>query len=98
MRWERGFAMTLLEDHGLPLVRFKEYRRQLVVALIGSRHVSPHQIAEIASIQHSIAAIEAVVGDLDAEVATLPPAPALRLVHSAPARPVLQRSFGRRRA
>jgi hypothetical protein len=90
--------MTFLEDHGLPLVGLKEQRRQLVVALVGSKSMSPHQIAEIASIQHSIAAIEAVVGDLVAGVARVPTAPALRLVHSTPARTVLQRSFGRRRA
>jgi len=93
-----GRQMTHLEDHGLPLVRFKEYRRELVVALAGSTTITPQQIAEIAVMQHSIAAIEAVIGDLDAEV-NVPTAPApLRLVHSAPARQVLQRSFGRRRA
>jgi len=91
--------MTHLEDHGLPLVRFKEYRRELVVALAGSTTITPQQIAEIAVMQHSIAAIEAVIGDLDAEVNDVPTAPPpLRLVHSAPARQVLQRSFGRRRA
>ena len=71
--------MTYFEDHGLPLVRFKEYRRELVVALAGSQNISPHQIAEIASIQHAIAAIEAVIYDLDAEV-RVTSAPVLRLV------------------
>lgn len=73
--------MTDLEDHGLPLVRFKEYRRELVVALAGSKNISSHQIAEIASIQHAIAALEAVSCDLDAEVRSTR-APALRLVCS----------------
>jgi hypothetical protein len=90
--------MTHLEDHGLPLVRFKEYRRELVVALAGSTSISPQQIAEIAVMQHSIAAIEAVIEDLDAEVAEVPTGPHLKLVHSAPARQVLVRTFGRRRA
>ena len=70
--------MTHLEDHGLPLVRFKEYRRELVVASAGSKNTSSHQIAEIASIQHAIAAINAVICDLDAEVHIMP-APILRL-------------------
>jgi hypothetical protein len=87
--------MPYLEDHGLPLGRFKEYRRELVVVLTGSKNLSQHQIALI---QDSIAAIEAMIGDLDAEVASVPAAPPLRLVHSVPARNVLQRSFGRRRA
>jgi hypothetical protein len=91
--------MTRLEDHGLPLVRFKEYRRELVLALTGSKNITPQQIAEIAVMQHSIAAIEAVIGDLDAEERGVPTAPpTLRLVHSAPVRQVLMRSFGRRRA
>ena len=89
--------MTHLEDHGLPLVRFKEYRRELIVALAGSTSISPQQIEEIAVMQHSIAAIEAVIEDLDAGVAEVSTG-RLRLVHSAPARKVLQQSFGRRRA
>lgn len=61
---------ALLEDHGLPLVQLKEQRRDLVVALIGRQGpLSTQQIAEIASIQNAIAAIEAVIDDLDAEVA-----------------------------
>ena len=90
--------MTHLEDHGLPLVRFKEHRRELVVALAGRTSISPQQIAEIAVMQHAIAAIEAVIDDLDAEVADVPTGPTLRLVHSVPARQVLRRTFGRRRA
>ena len=58
------------EDHGLPLVQLKEQRRDLVVSLMG-RHpgpVSKEQIADIAAIQHAIAAVEAVIVDLDAEI------------------------------
>jgi len=61
--------MTYLEDHGLPLVQLKERRRELVVALAGSKSVPPYQIAEIAALQHAISAMEAVALDLDAEVA-----------------------------
>jgi hypothetical protein len=58
-----------LEDHGLPLVQLKEQRRDLVVALMGRRSgpVSKEQIVEIAAIQQAIAAVEAVIVDLDAE-------------------------------
>ena len=56
-----------LEDHGLPLVQLKEQRRDLVVALMGRSvgPVSKEQIAEIATVQHAIAAVEAVIVDLD---------------------------------
>lgn len=59
---------VLLEDHGLPLVQLKERRRDLIVALMG-RHgpVSEQEIAEIASLQNAITALEAVLDDLDAE-------------------------------
>ena len=59
-----------LEDHGLPLVQLKEQRRDLVVALLG-RHgpVSKEQIAEISAIQNAIAAVEAVIVDIDIELA-----------------------------
>lgn len=59
---------VLLEDHGLPLVQLKERRRDLIVALMG-RHgpVSEREIAEIASLQNAITALEAVLDDLDAE-------------------------------
>jgi hypothetical protein len=58
-----------LEDHGLPLVQLKEQRRDLVVALMGRRSgpVSKEQITDIAAIQQAIAAVEAVIVDLDAE-------------------------------
>jgi hypothetical protein len=57
------------EDHGLPLVQLKEQRRDLVVALMGRRSgpVSKQQITDIAAIQQAIAAVEAVIVDLDAE-------------------------------
>jgi hypothetical protein len=60
--------MNFFEDHGLPLVQLKERRRELIVALIGRKEhpISKDKIAEIASIQHAIAAMEAVIGDLDA--------------------------------
>ena len=59
--------MDYYEDHGLPLVQLKEQRRELVVALIGRKEISNAQIAEIASLQQAIAAMEAVVGDLDSQ-------------------------------
>jgi hypothetical protein len=63
---------AMLEDHGLPLVQLKERRRDLVVALMGQQGpLSKQQIAEIAMLQSAIAAIEAVIDDLDAEVAFL---------------------------
>jgi len=59
-----------LLDHGLPLVSLKEQRRELVAALRGrNAPLSPEKIAEIAAVQQAIAAIEAVICDLDAEVA-----------------------------
>jgi hypothetical protein len=61
--------MNYFEDHGLPLVQLKEQRRELVVALMGRKDpISRDQIAEIAALQHAIAAIEAVSVDLVAEV------------------------------
>jgi hypothetical protein len=66
----RTVAMpAYLEDHGLPLVQLKEQRRELVVALMGrlGGPVTKDQIADLAEIQHAIAAVEAVIVDLDAE-------------------------------
>jgi hypothetical protein len=58
-----------LEDHGLPLVQLKEQRRDLVVALRGWTGLLPkRKISEIAAIQQAIAAAEAVIVDLDAEL------------------------------
>jgi hypothetical protein len=55
-----------LLDHGLPLVALKEQRRDLVVSLLGSSGPIPNdKIAEIAAIQTAIAAVEAVIADLD---------------------------------
>jgi hypothetical protein len=57
------------EDHGLPLVQLKEQRCELVVALMGrpSGPVSKEQISDLSAIQQAIAAVEAVIVDLDAE-------------------------------
>jgi hypothetical protein len=65
--------MNYYEDHGLPLVQLREQRRELVVALIGRKEISDVQIAEIASLQQAIAAMEAVVGDLDSQIEFSPP-------------------------
>jgi hypothetical protein len=59
-------------DHGLPLIRLKEQRRDLVISLIGlTGRLDEKTIREIAAVQQTIAAIEAVVIDLDAELAAL---------------------------
>jgi hypothetical protein len=61
--------MNYFEDHGLPLVQLRERRRELIVALMGRKDpISKDQIAEIAALQHAIAAVEAVSVDLAAEV------------------------------
>jgi hypothetical protein len=66
--------MNYFEDHRLPLVQLKEQRRELIVALMGRKGpILKEQIAEIAAIQHSIAAIESVVVDLDNETDLLFP-------------------------
>jgi hypothetical protein len=66
--------MNYFEDHGLPLVQLKEQRRELIVALMGRKDpISKDQIAEIASLQQAIAAMEAVIIDLDAQVESVPP-------------------------
>ena len=71
--------MTYFEDHGLPLVQLKEQRRELVIALMGRRGpLSKEQIAEIAAIQHAIAAAETVIADLDSEIGTVFAATLLR--------------------
>lgn len=67
--------MKDLEDHGLPLVQLKEQRRELVVALAGRNGpISDFEISEIASLQQAIAAMEAVVDDLDFENSVAPAA------------------------
>ena len=71
--------MTYFEDHGLPLVQLKEQRRELIIALMGrSGPLSKEQIAEIAAIQHAIAAMETVIADLDSEIGTVFAATLLR--------------------
>jgi hypothetical protein len=60
--------MNYFEDHGLPLVQLKEQRRELVLALMGREGPSRAQIAEISFLQQAIAAMEAVIVDLDAEI------------------------------
>ena len=61
--------MSYFDDHALPLVQLKERRRDLVVSLAGHRGpISNTEIAEIASVQQTIAAMEAVVGDLDSQI------------------------------
>jgi histidine ammonia-lyase len=59
---------SYLEDHGLPLIQLKEQRRDLVVALAGRGEIAARHIMEIAALQQTIAAIEAVISDLDAEL------------------------------
>jgi hypothetical protein len=63
--------MRRLPDHGLPLVRLKEQRRDLVVAL--QNHAGPvsgWQLMQIAAVQQAISAFEEVITDLDAETET----------------------------
>jgi hypothetical protein len=62
-----------LEDHGLPLVQLKEQRRDMIVALMGRKgaSISKQQLADIAAVQQTIAAVEAVIVDLDAEHETV---------------------------
>jgi hypothetical protein len=69
------------QDHGLPLVQLKERRRDLVVAMTGQRGaISANQIMEIAAIQQTIAAMGAVVSDLDAELESEAQAPNNRVL------------------
>ena len=66
--------MGYFEDHGLPLVQLKEQRRELVVALAGRNdHISHCEIVELALLQQAIAAMEAVVDDLDSQIELPPP-------------------------
>jgi hypothetical protein len=56
-------------DHGLPLVRLKEQRRDLVIALQFRRGLpTAHELMDIAALQHAISALEDVIVDLDAEM------------------------------
>jgi hypothetical protein len=55
-------------DHGLPVIALKEQRRDLTMSLRGHRGpISPKTISEIAATQSAIAAVEAVIVDLDEE-------------------------------
>jgi hypothetical protein len=92
--------MKDLEDHGLPLVQLKEQRRELVVALAGRNGpISNFEIGEIASLQQAIAAMEAVVDDLDSEIQLPRPwrkvAPAFGIGGGRPAKN-MELIFGRR--
>jgi hypothetical protein len=66
---------SYLEDHGLPLVQLKEQRREMVAALTGQGLISKQQISDIAAVQQAIAAMEAVITDLDAEIVAVFPRP-----------------------
>ena len=60
----------LFEDHGLPLVQLKEQRHEMTIALKQNRvPILPRHLVQLAEIQTAIAAIEAVVVDLDPEFA-----------------------------
>jgi hypothetical protein len=62
-------SQTVLLDHGLPLVHLKEQRRNLIIALMGRKGpINKETILEIAAIQQTIAAMEAAIVDLDAEL------------------------------
>lgn len=61
-----------LPDHGLPLVALKEQRRELIVSLLGRTGPLPDEmIHKIAAIQTAIKAFEAVIDDMDEELACL---------------------------
>jgi hypothetical protein len=63
-----------LMDHGLPLISLKEQRRDLIIALLGRKGpISKKIINQIAAIQQTITAIEAVIVDLDAEIGLYAP-------------------------
>jgi hypothetical protein len=54
-------------DHGLPLVHLKD--RNLIIALTGRKGpIDKEKLLEIAAIQQTIAAMEAGIADLDAEL------------------------------
>ncbi len=62
-RWSDG------ADHRLPLIRLKELRRDLVLALGEDGAVlDTAKLQEIAAVQEAIAAAEAVIADIDAEL------------------------------
>jgi hypothetical protein len=61
--------MVTLVDHRLPLIRLKEMRRELVLALGENKNaIDAATLHEIASVQQAIAAAEEVIADIDAEL------------------------------
>jgi len=94
--------MNYFEDHRLPLVQLKEQRRELVVALAGRNDpISHFEIAELASLQQAIAAMEAVVDDLDSQIEFPPPRRQAASVVGTARRPTARNmdlAFGRRAA
>lgn len=56
--------MLRFDDHCLPLVQLKERRRDLVKALREPTNIRQDLIAEIASVQLAIKAIEEVADDM----------------------------------
>jgi hypothetical protein len=60
--------MLRFDDHGLPLVQLKERRRDLVTALKAPQFIRQELIAEIASVQLAIKAMEDVADDLAYEM------------------------------
>jgi hypothetical protein len=70
-------------DHGLPLIALKEQRRDLIMSLRGERGPLPAGvIQEISALQAAIAAIEAVIADLDDELIPFHTSPAPRQIFS----------------
>ena len=61
--------MVTLVDHRLPLIRLKEMRRELVLALGEDKNaIDAAKLHEIASVQQAIAAAEEVIADIDSEL------------------------------
>lgn len=55
---------SLIADDRLPLIRLRERRRELVMALRGAgRVITRERIREIAEVQQAIEAIEAVISE-----------------------------------
>lgn len=72
-----------LTDHGLPLVALKEQRRELIVSLLGRRGpLSDEMIQKISAVQMAIKAFEAVIDDMDEELAFLGAATGCNPLHS----------------
>ena len=72
-----------LTDHGLPLVALKEQRRELIVSLLGRTGPLPDEmIHKIAAVQTAIKAFEAVIDDMDEELACLGVVTGFGVLHS----------------